>query len=70
MLWSNVSKTSIFNKKYFGRSESKMTARSKKKTENIVEKSHVAGKKKGRTIEKNHLLRKALLRNKRLEINW
>lgn len=51
-VWSNVSKASIFNKKYFRRSEPKMTADSKKKIEKIVEKkSLVVGKKSGRTVE-------------------
>lgn len=48
MIWSNVSKASVLDKKYFGRSESKMIVNSKKKIEKIIEKkSLVTSKKKG-----------------------
>ena len=53
LMWSNVSKASIFDKKYFGKSESKMTANYRKKIKKIVEKkSLVARKKRGRVVEK------------------
>lgn len=47
LMWSNVSKASIFDKKYFGRSESNMNDDSKKMIKKIVkQKSSVVGKKK------------------------
>lgn len=68
MIWSNVSKASVLDKKYFGRSESKMIVNSKKKIEKIIEnKSSVTGKKRGKIIAKSAIVKKSPAKKQKME---
>lgn len=67
LAWSNVSKASNFDKKYCGRSESKMTADSEKKIEKIVEKSSMAGKKSGKIVKKKKSVKGSLAKKQKME---
>lgn len=63
LAWSNVSKASNFDKKYFGRSESKMTVDSEK----MIEKSSVAGKKSGRIVKKKKSVKGSPAKKQKME---